>query len=262
MTPFWVATNRDQAEQTGNRLQVDLWTNQLCLAVPLKQDFYLKENGKPDAISSKCKWMKIWYDVFLWEFASRLEPSQLHASGGNVMLVHHSKTLQSCQNSGQWPPHIEFCTFDRMQNVAGMWDRHSCIPFSAAKFFWKFWKSHKELTLCRQESKTASSSPQMPVGLVWKPLSQLGAEKNPILNPDLKRNYKLLATLHWLKLFWCGHFFKLQSVQLLKKSMGDTNIPLLSLLQWPIWCLHLHCLKRSFHKCITFEKKSHGEFQP
>ena len=216
MTPFWVATNRDQAEQTGNRLQVDLWTNQLCLAVPLKQDFYLKENGKPDAISSKCKWMKIWYDVFLWEFASRLEPSQLHASGGNVMLVHHSKTLQSCQNSGQWPPHIEFCTFDRMQNVAGMWDRHSCIPFSAAKFFWKFWKSHKELTLCRQESKTASSSPQMPVGLVWKPLSPLGAEKNPILNPDLKRNYKLLATLHWLKLFWCGHFFKLQSVQLLK----------------------------------------------
>ena len=48
----------------------------------------------------------------------------------------------------------------------------------------------------------------------------------------------------------------------LKKSMGDTNIPLLSLLQWPIWCLHLHCLKRSFHKCITLKKKSHGEFQP
>ena len=132
--------------------------------------------------------------------------SFMHQEVMYIMLVHHSKTLQSCQKSGQWPPQIEFCTFDRMQNVAGMWDRHSCMPFSAAKFLWKFWKSHKELTLCRQESKAASSSPQMPVGLVWKPLSQLGAEKNPILNPDLKRNYKLLATLHWLKLFWCGHF--------------------------------------------------------
>ena len=131
-------------------------------------------------------------------------------------------------------------TFDRILYIGGC-DIEASIPFPLPSSSWKIWKSHKEATLRRQESKTASSSPKLPVGLVWKLCVPIGAEKNPILNPDL-RNYRLLATLHWLKLFWCDHFFMLQSVQLWH----------LKIYRWhkhPItapvahWCLHLQCLK-------------------
>ncbi len=128
-------------------------------------------------------------------------------------------------------------TFDRILYIEGC-DIEASIPFPLPSSSWKIWKSHKEATLRRQESKTASSSPKLPVGLVWKLCVPIGAEKNPIL----KRNYRLLSTLHWLKLFWCDHFFMLQSVQLWH----------LKIYRWhkhPItapvahWCLHLQCLK-------------------